>query len=441
MSKTKIEQYPNSLMTVSKILSDRMFKDLPSIEKARKINKIERDEFYKNKEQAKDNVDEFLNKLIKVDGYITELTQYLDITGTDLEKIVDERALTDEQIRMLQEQREEQRRQERLDEQEEKEDELNSYESTVTGSGIKGRRRKLKGGARSDSSYNSGSLSSRSSGSSSRRSIASPMSSNDSSLSSSSQNRLRREAIRRQAENRAEDRNDDVSESSSAQDRMRRVLLRNRIDNMAERIRRLDEEDDYIDEPLIRPQYGRYDAFGDVMPEQWESVSEITDEGTNFKDLRNDDKQDTFVLIVLTKILDEITNINLFYKSKIFKKSKDISIFDLELVNNELIKLYTEWRELLVIFESYPNIKVNKITTKINTQFSKLYLQTKQLNPSLSVADAKKEQFEISIADKMARDKKAYNDYRDMRIARNEQELEDQQAWELRSNDMSNYHL
>lgn len=420
MSKTKIEQYPNSLMTISKILSDRMFKDTPAIEKARKINKIERDAFYKNKEQAKDNVDEFLNKLYKVDSYITELTQYLDITATDLDRVVDEQSLTNDEIKKLEEKYQEYRRQERLDEQRRKEEDEQAYESSVsgtvktTGSAIKGRRRKMKGGARSDSSLsNSGSSSSRSSGSSSRLSFGSPMSSIDSSLSS----------------------------SSSSQDRLRQEANRRRIENLAEKVRKLNQDQsNSTTSPLILPQYGRYDAFGDELPPEWESVSELTDGAYSYKNLANDNIQYSFILVVLTKILDEINNLNIFYKSKIFKKAKDISIFDLELVNNELIKLYTQWKELLLIFESYPNIKVDKIINKINVQFSKLYLLTRQLNPSLSVSDAQKQQFEISVADKLAKDKQAYNDYRNMRIERSKQELEDQGVWELRSNDMSNYY-
>lgn len=71
MSKTKIEQYPNSLMTVSKILSKRNKKHLDSMDTP--ISDKERNDFYKNKEQYKTNVDEILNKINDIDIYIDEL--------------------------------------------------------------------------------------------------------------------------------------------------------------------------------------------------------------------------------------------------------------------------------------------------------------------------------------------------------------------------------
>jgi len=71
MSKTKIEQYPNSLMTVSKLLTNRMKKNMPVI--AREKTNIERNEFYKNKEQYKNNIDEILDKINNVEVYLDEL--------------------------------------------------------------------------------------------------------------------------------------------------------------------------------------------------------------------------------------------------------------------------------------------------------------------------------------------------------------------------------
>lgn len=71
MSRTKIEQYPNSLMTVSKLLSKRMERNMPVIVK--KNTNEERNEFYKNKEQYKNNIDEILNKINDIDVYIDEL--------------------------------------------------------------------------------------------------------------------------------------------------------------------------------------------------------------------------------------------------------------------------------------------------------------------------------------------------------------------------------
>jgi hypothetical protein len=85
MSKTKIEQYPNSMLTVARLLAEDQFKSLPIKEKTLEMNRVERELFYKNKEKYKDNVDNFLNRLIKVDGYIEELTQYLNISSNEFE--------------------------------------------------------------------------------------------------------------------------------------------------------------------------------------------------------------------------------------------------------------------------------------------------------------------------------------------------------------------
>ena len=83
MSKTRIEQYPNSMLTVGQMLAEEQFKELPENDKIREMNRIERELFYQNKEKYKDNVDNFLNKLIKVDGYLVELTQYLNISAEE----------------------------------------------------------------------------------------------------------------------------------------------------------------------------------------------------------------------------------------------------------------------------------------------------------------------------------------------------------------------
>jgi len=124
MSKTKIEQYPNSLMTVSRMIADRNFKDTPPLKKAMQINKIERENFYKNKEKFRDNVDEFLNNLIKVDGYITELSAYFDNSENLKNKKIDEQLLDDQEV--LFKEIEERKKKESADD-----------ETAISGAGIK----------------------------------------------------------------------------------------------------------------------------------------------------------------------------------------------------------------------------------------------------------------------------------------------------------------
>ena len=107
MSKTRIEQYPNSMLTVGQMLAEEQFKELPQNDKIREMNRIERELFYQNKEKYKDNVDNFLNKLIKVDGYLVELTQYLNISAEeftdDLTRKKINQRINDEMIQRIKE--------------------------------------------------------------------------------------------------------------------------------------------------------------------------------------------------------------------------------------------------------------------------------------------------------------------------------------------------
>ena len=84
MSKTKIEQYPNSLMTVAKILSKKHKKYLETLidNPERTSRDLERNEFYKNKEQYKNNVDDILEKISDVDIFLDEFSSNIqNFTG------------------------------------------------------------------------------------------------------------------------------------------------------------------------------------------------------------------------------------------------------------------------------------------------------------------------------------------------------------------------
>lgn len=73
MSKTKIEQYPNSLMAVSKLFSKRNnYFNTNQIN----IDNPEREEFYKNKEQYKNNIEEILSLIVNVNILLDEAKLY-----------------------------------------------------------------------------------------------------------------------------------------------------------------------------------------------------------------------------------------------------------------------------------------------------------------------------------------------------------------------------
>ena len=90
MSKTKIEVYPNSLMAVSKFLNKKQFNALPSKDRLKKINKLERETFYKDKEKYKENIDDLEAKIAFVDAYLIELQTYLQQSDFGIQKQVDE---------------------------------------------------------------------------------------------------------------------------------------------------------------------------------------------------------------------------------------------------------------------------------------------------------------------------------------------------------------
>ena len=76
MSKTKIEQYPNSLMAVSKLFSKRS--NYFNNDQIIKTDNPEREDFYKNKEQYKKNIEEILTDISNIDIYIDDLMPLLD---------------------------------------------------------------------------------------------------------------------------------------------------------------------------------------------------------------------------------------------------------------------------------------------------------------------------------------------------------------------------
>lgn len=411
MSKTKIEQYPNSLMTVSRLLAERNFKNTPSMEKAKQINKIERENFYKDKEKSKDDVDEFINKLVKIDGYITELTVYFDnsekmANDTKIEYLRGDNSIIDAGVHPL----------------DEKSESSVGTERSV-GSGIRKKKKGrpiMRGGVNSNSSY----------------SVA----------STESGERLRRRRGLAEIDDRYSNNDDDDETSISRDSSLSQQARLNQFMRMA-RARRLELENEEA-EAETDPEIGR-DIYGNPYYESdrqyldddggddGDSISELTDDYDRIsnKNIGNDNKQITFILILLTKILEEINSINLFYKSKIFKKYKNISVFDIELINKELIDLYNKWNDLLQLMNTYSFINVKKLTNKINTQFSKLYGLTKQINPSLNINDATKQQFEISIADDLSNSQKIRKANIKARQQATEDELEDQANWEMRSRD------
>jgi len=85
MSKTKIEQYPNSLMAVSKLFSKRSnYFNTDQIN----IDNPERDDFYKNKEQYKKNIEDILTDISNIDIYIDELNPLLNDIFTPASSIL-----------------------------------------------------------------------------------------------------------------------------------------------------------------------------------------------------------------------------------------------------------------------------------------------------------------------------------------------------------------
>jgi hypothetical protein len=510
MSRTKIEQYPNSLMTVSRLIAERNFKDAPPLEKAMKINKIERENFYKDKEKSKDDVDEFINKLVKIDGYITELTVYFDNSEEIANRVQDDRYnLENPNIDSLFNEPPS----ERLDENSQ------STQRTV-GSGIRKKKKgrpKLRGGAWEDEYRDDGMThgaylelvklglapasgiiqeppnyaeskksqllkrfeersKSRSSdrvniitkpkrsrppippskrkpipitvndeelalinanydddstrGSQRLRRLPSSSNSISSRLSSlSSNNSLSSEQARA---NEAELRREQLALDAEQRARSEPFEYRENSDPI--------EAFDVFRRPIYRSDIPYYNSepSNDGDPSyNGDNISEITDDYDRIsnKNIGKDKQQITFILVLLTKILEEINAINLFYKSKIFKNYKKISVFDIELINKELIDLYNKWNELLQLMSTYPFLNVKALTNKVNTQFSKLYGLTKQINPSLNINDASKQQFEVSIADNLSKSQNIRRDNIRARRQEVEDELSDQGNWGQRSND------
>jgi len=406
MSKTKIEQYPNSLMTVSRMIADRNFKDTPPLKKAMQINKIERENFYKNKEKFKDNVDEFLNNLIKVDGYITELSAYFDNSENLKNKKIDEQLLDDQEV--LFKEIEERKKKESADD-----------ETAISGAGIKKKiKKKMRGGTRSGDTVDSFQSSTDSihsyggpTGNSSRVSLSSSL--NDDSYRSltTAEKKANEAELRRQ---RAQARVYGTQQPAEDDDT---------VSNVTE-----EEYSIYVpDNPNIRIDPPNLDDIRGVDFDQFDII-------------KNDSSQYTFIYIVLTKILDELSNINLYYKKNIFKNYKNISVYDIELINTELIQLYNSWNSLLTLMKTFNFIKVKKLTDKINVQFNKIYGLTKQINPSLNINDMQKQQFEISLADNLAKEHKIRKDVIAEQNARNAS-IVDEIPYIRESDDASVYYI
>lgn len=363
MSKTKIEVSPNSLMAVSKILNRQNFQGLPSREKALRINKVERDAFYKDKEKYKDNVDEFLNELIKIDGLITELQQYLDDTteidtnlyGTGLKGgalSVDQVAGITAEIQRL------------------------TYELNQGGLTK----------AQSDRIH---------------------------------QNRM--ELVRGLEENQRDRIASQRRGRPVPRDLIRRVpyiepvsgfteiVPRNLVSN---RPRGRASSNAGSEISSLSSRTGSTRSLGRNSSRTGSTLSGITypdisDIRSEAEDLGLDQepseaKQYTFILVVLTKILEQITKVNLIYKSKIVKNYKQISIFDIEAVNSELVKLYQEWSQLNKVLIDYDFYKTKLLTKKINTQFEKLYNMTKQITPAIGAKTSSELPFENSLSDQLS---------------------------------------
>lgn len=457
MSKTKIEQYPNSLMTISRLIAERNFKNVPPLEKAMQINKIERENFYKDKEKSKDDVDEFVNKLVKIDGYITELTLYFD-NSERLIEVVQEDRFHNENPQVY----------ENVEEIQSLPDKI-STDRTV-GSGIRKKKKgrpKLRGGAWEDEYRDDGMthgaylelvkvgvapkegiiLEPLDYKNSKKSNLLQRFENRSKSRSSDRVDVLTRPRYKRPPVPKPKTPKAPISASSSISSReslsesqkrineetMRRALLARDVEQRARN--EVTEDAD----PII----GR-DIFGRVYYESdrpYLNDDEISSLSTNDYDrisnqnIGKDDKQITFILVLLTKILEEINAINLFYKSKIFKNYKKISVFDIELINKELIDLYNKWNELLQLIQTYPFLNVKALTNKVNTQFSKLYGLTKQINPSLNINDTSKQQFELSIADDLAKSQNIRRENIRARRQEVEDELSDQANWAQRSND------
>ena len=125
------------------------------------------------------------------------------------------------------------------------------------------------------------------------------------------------------------------------------------------------------------------------------------DEELKIEDIARDDLEYTFVLTLLTKILDEITNINLEYKTNIINKSKFISLFDIETILIELKDLRKRWDELASSFRFYPSMPVDKINDRINKEFIKLIELTKTLDPSFTITAPNLTSLSDSISDRL----------------------------------------
>lgn len=376
MSKTKIEVSPNSLLAVSKILNRQNFQGLPSRERALRINKVERDAFYKDKEKYKDNVDEFLNELIKIDGLMTELQQYLDDTT-----------------------------------------EIDTSNENLYGAGLKGGALSFEEVAgitaeiqRLTSELNQGGLTKAQSDRiyKNRMELVKGLEENQKDrIASQKRGRpVPRDLIRRVPY---------IEPVSGFTEIVPRNLVSNRPRGRA-------SSDAGSEISSLSSKTGSTRSLGRNSSRTgstqsgvtYPSISEIGSEAEELGLDRepSEAKQYTFILVILTKILEQITKVNLIYKSKIVKNYKQISIFDIEAVNSELVKLYSEWSQLNNILIDYDFYKTKLLTKKINTQFEKLYNMTKQITPAIGAKTSSELPFESSLSDQLSSKIKGREDYK-----------------------------
>lgn len=519
MSKTRIEQYPNSMLTVGQLLAEEQFKELPINDKVREMNKIEREIFYKNKEKYRDNVDNFLNRLIKVDGYIVELTQYLNISA---EEFVDDitreklnQRINDDMIKRIKEIDELYPPNKKIKELE-GEDEFDRIVGAGISKGVKKaiKRKILVGGVISDDDYKD----------LEKRTVAELKQmlkdrklpdriKKESSKTAQYVNKseailllreyqdkqtkeivgkekvkekvkskvksVEKEAIKakekatnaeqkvekatakvKKAEKDAVKAEKDARTAVGEFDKLQNSIdkLRGEIEkekderiliskeatlkkilnelkivktNTQEKIntaqqlaplavadaraeaqkaeaeeaqaqaeveaQRLQQEQAEVEAQQI---FQELEAEPEPEPEEDEE-EEPEDEDLKIEDIARDDLEYTFVLTLLTKILDEITNINLEYKTNIINKSKFISLFDIETVLIELKDLRKRWDELASSFRFYPNMPVDKINDRINKEFIKLIDLTKTLDPSFTISTPNQTSLSDSISDRL----------------------------------------
>jgi hypothetical protein len=406
MSKTKIEIYPNSLIQVSKMLNERDEQLKPYINIVKDINETERKQFYQGKEEMKDIIDLFLSNLLNLDAYLVELDTYLidslhinDMTGENIEYLQQDmpRGLTEKGWKKYYE--------DLTDKQ---------YKKLTGGALSEDGRFKLKNEIKDLEEL----LSDK------RGFDANTIIEMERELS----NLLAQE--RQDLLERAQSKNERKDEYQQREDKPiryptltedSRFRLKKEIKNYREYLSNPalgDEQRARIEKEFgVLLERERLDDLGRAQNKSEPKVESEPKVKSEFKfdtvpryvrqarDLDNTNNYN-FLLVLLTKIYQEMNSLNLFYKSKILKKYRQFNLFDLEKVKTEIEKMVKLWASISYKLNDIQvslrkNLKT--IVDKINNIVMEFYKNMKLSVPTKQSTQLSSDDYHRSLSDELTK--------------------------------------